>query len=64
MGNSMQFPQNSKNKSANDLVNIASAYSSKKITTLTGREICIYICTYIYIKQVKSKSYDPTYKLC
>ena len=44
----MQFPQNSKNKSTNDLVNIASAYSSKKITTLTGKEICTYICTYIY----------------
>lgn len=62
MGNSMQFPQNIKNKSTNDSVNIASEYSSKKIKTLTGKEICIYVYAHIYIKQVKSKSYDPTYK--
>ena len=51
MGNSMQFPQSTKNKSTNDSVNIASEYSPKKIKTLTGKEICIYIYahTYIYI---------------
>ena len=48
MANSMQFPQNIKNKSTNDSVNIASEYSSKKRKTLTGKEICIYICTHIY----------------